>query len=51
MKTGLYDKYYKLGFEHFINKKIMGLHKTRKGTEILYFLLIAFVLVFGNLVI
>ena len=40
MKTNLYNQYYKLGLEHFINKKLLGLHKPNVYTNVFYFGLI-----------
>ena len=38
MKTdSLYEKYYKLGLEHFVNKRMLGLHRPDKVTNALYF--------------
>lgn len=50
MKTGFYNKYYKLGLEYFINKKFFGLHKPNAYTELFYLALIAFIIVIANLI-
>lgn len=47
MKTKLYDKYYKLGFDHFMFKKVMGLHKPDKSITIFYSGVIVLTIVFG----
>ncbi len=50
MKSSLYNKYYKLGLEHFINKQVLGLHKPSGSTNAVYFTLILMVIVIGQLI-
>lgn len=45
MKSGLYNHYYKLGLEHFINKRLFGLHKTDIRTEVFYLGLILVIII------
>lgn len=40
MKKSLYNTYYKFGLEYFVNKRLLGLHKPNKYTNIFYFGLI-----------
>ncbi len=49
MKTGLYNRYYKLGLEHFINRKLLGLHKTDILTEVFYLSVILLVIVLAQI--
>lgn len=49
MKKTLYNKYYKLGLEHFINKQLLGLHKPNKFTNMFYFTIILLVIVLANI--
>lgn len=49
MKKTLYNHYYKLGFEYYINKHVLGLNKPNVVTGTFYLSLIAMVLVIGNL--
>lgn len=44
-----YERYYKLGFEHYINKYILHLKKPNRKTDIFYLLLIAILLLVANL--
>jgi hypothetical protein len=48
MKAKIYERHYKLGFDHLIFKEVMGLKKPRKGIKRFYFVLI-FVLLFLGL--
>lgn len=48
MKPTLYNKYYKLGLEHFINKSIFGLHKPHTATNVTYFTLMLLVIVIAQ---
>lgn len=41
MKTGLYNKYYKLGFEHLVNKHYLRLHSPNVVTDLFYIALMA----------
>ncbi|MGB0346127.1 MAG: hypothetical protein ACPGGA_01505 [Balneolaceae bacterium] len=41
MKTGLYNKYYKLGLEHFVNKNYFKLHRPNLKTDVFYIALMA----------
>lgn len=50
MKLGLYEKYYKLGFEHLINKKYFRLHKPNVITDIFYLSLITLVITISYIV-
>lgn len=49
MKKNLYNKYYKLGFEYTINKKVFGLRKPKVATNIVYFALIGLVIILAEL--
>lgn len=49
MKTSLYNKYYKLGFEHFINKEVFGLHKPNLATNLVYFVMMVSIIVLAQL--
>lgn len=40
----LFEPYYKLGFNHFINKNILGLKRTKTLTQRFYFTLIILIL-------
>jgi len=44
MKSGLYHRYYKLGFEHYINKHYLKLHKPNVITDVFYISLIGMVI-------
>ncbi len=44
MKTSLYNNYYKLGLEHFINKRLLGLHKPTLYTNVFYLSLIVIII-------
>ena len=50
MKKTLYNRYYKLGLEHYINKYLLGLKKPDLKTDVFYLSLIVMILVIGNLV-
>jgi hypothetical protein len=47
MRAKLYEKYYKLGFDHYIYKNIFGLHKPDKNVKRFYYLIIAAMLMIG----
>jgi hypothetical protein len=49
MKKTLYNSYYKLGLEYFINKRFLGLHKPNAFTNLFYFALILIVLLLANI--
>lgn len=49
MKSSLYNRYYKLGLEHFINKKLFGLHKPTVATNVTYFVLMLVVVIVAQL--
>jgi hypothetical protein len=49
MKAKIYEKYYKLGFDHLMFKNIMGLKKPKKYIKRFYLGLIAIILVLGLL--
>ncbi len=36
MKSGTYNRYYKLGLEHFVNKHLMKLQKPNVTTDMFY---------------
>ena len=40
MRAKLYEKYYKLGFDHCIFKDVMGLRKPNKVVKRFYYVLI-----------
>lgn len=44
MKDKLFEPYYKLGFNHFVFKKLLHLKKPKKEIQIFYFGLIAIIL-------
>ena len=44
MKDKLFEPYYKLGFNHFIYKKLMHLKKPQKETQRFYLTLITLIL-------
>lgn len=44
MKTGIYNKYYKLGLEHIINKHYLHLHRPDVQTDIFYLAVIGAVI-------
>lgn len=50
MKAGIYNKYYKLGFEHYINKHYLHLHRPDVQTDIFYLAVIGIVLVTSILI-
>lgn len=50
MRAKLYEKYYKLGFDHYIFKNIFGLHKPDKNVKRLYYVLIVSALAFGLII-
>ena len=45
MRAKIYEKYYKLGFDHMMFKEVMGLKKPRKHTKRFYLSLIVVVLI------
>ncbi len=45
----LYGNYYKLGFEYYINKGLLGLHKPDRSTNIIYFVLMLVVVFVANI--
>jgi hypothetical protein len=45
MRAKIYEKYYKLGFDHMMFKEVMGLKKPRKNIKRFYFILIVVVLI------
>ncbi|MBO6585402.1 MAG: hypothetical protein JJ953_04805 [Gracilimonas sp.] len=47
MRAKLYEKYYKLGFDHYIFKNIFGLHKPDKNVKRFYYVLIISALALG----
>ena len=49
MKTSLYNRYYKLGLEHFINKNILHLHKPNISTNVFYLAVILTVIAFAQI--
>lgn len=50
MRAKLYEKYYKLGFDHFIFKNLFGLHKPDKAVKRFYYTIIALALLVGTVV-
>lgn len=44
MNDKLFEPYYKLGFNHFINKKLMRLKKPKKEIQVFYLGLITVIL-------
>ncbi|MEQ9309675.1 MAG: hypothetical protein RLN90_09485 [Balneolaceae bacterium] len=49
MKYSLYNRYYKLGLEHFINKNLFGLHKPSLATNVTYLVLMLVIVVAAQL--
>lgn len=45
MRAKIYEKYYKLGFDHMMFKEVMGLKKPRKNIKRFYLSLIVIVLI------
>lgn len=43
-KDELFEPYYELGFNHFINKNLLGLKRTKTITQRFYFILIILIL-------
>ena len=50
MRAKLYEKYYKLGFDHYIFKNIFGLHKPDKGIKRFYYTIIGLALIIGFII-
>lgn len=50
MRAKLYEKYYKLGFDHYIFKNIFGLQRPDKNIKRFYYAVIAMVLMVGFLI-
>ncbi len=50
MKTGIYNKYYKLGFEHYINKNYLHLQRPDVQTDIFYLAVIGAVIIASILI-
>jgi len=50
MSAKLFEKYYKRGFDHFIFKHVMGLHKPDIKTGVFYFLLIIAMFIIGEVI-
>ena len=50
MRAKIYEKYYKLGFDHMMFKDIMGLKKPKKRTKTFYLILIVVLIAIGLLV-
>lgn len=44
-----YDQFYKLGFDHFIYKRLMGLKKPKLRQHIFYMTLITMMIVAGSI--
>jgi hypothetical protein len=49
MKSKIYERYYKLGFDHLVFKEVMGLKKPRKSVKRFYIILIFVILIIGLL--
>lgn len=49
MKAKLYERYYKLGFSHFLFKNVLGLKKPSKEVKLFYVILITIILILANL--
>ncbi len=47
MRAKLYEKYYKLGFDHYIFKNIFGLSKPDRNIKRFYYVIIAAALLVG----
>ncbi|MBN2732320.1 MAG: hypothetical protein JXR26_07830 [Balneolaceae bacterium] len=45
MKDKLFEPYYKLGFDHFVFKKLLRLKKPKKEARIFYFGLMTIILI------
>lgn len=50
MRAKLYEKYYKLGFDHYIFKNVFGLHKPDKNVKRFYYALMFTALMVGFLI-
>ncbi len=50
MKAGIYNKYYKLGIEHYINKHYLHLSRPDVRTDIFYMAIIGAVIVTSILI-
>lgn len=50
MRAKLYEKYYKLGFDHYIFKNIFGLHKPDKNVKRFYYAIIVTAITVGFLI-
>jgi hypothetical protein len=44
MRAKIYEKYYKLGFDHFVFKQMLGLKKPKKAVRSFYYTLIFLIL-------
>jgi hypothetical protein len=49
MKAKIYERHYKLGFDHLMFKGLMGLKKPTKGIKRFYFALLFVLLIIGLL--
>ncbi|MFD2531911.1 hypothetical protein [Gracilimonas halophila] len=50
MRAKLYEKYYKLGFDHYIFKNIFGLNKPDRNVKRFYYVIIATAMMVGFLI-
>ncbi len=50
MRAKMFERYYKLGFDHLVFKNVMGLKKPKKGIRRFYLGLIAILLAIGLLI-
>lgn len=48
-KIKSYEEFYKLGFEYFINKKLIGLRRPKMRQRIFYLSLIAGIILMGTI--
>jgi len=49
MRAKIYERYYKMGFDHFIYKRLLGLKKPKKEVRQFYYVLIFLILGFSML--
>lgn len=50
MRAKIYERYYKLGFDHFIYKQLLGLKKPKKPVRRFYYTLMLLVLVLSTFI-
>ena len=50
MRAKIYERYYKLGFDHFIYKQLLGLKKPKKPVRRFYYTLMLLILVLSTFI-